>query len=53
MAPIHLLLAERYPTRHPVMLKVFEKPEMVIVRSAMPGIVAGLMCSWPPKTKYS
>ncbi len=37
--------------RQPVIAKVFDKPEMVMVRSAMPGNVARLMCSAPSKTK--
>jgi len=39
--------------RQPVMLKVFDNPEMEMVRSAMPGSVARLMCCAPSKTKYS
>ena len=36
-----------YPIRHPVMLKVFEYPEMVMVRLAIPGTEPGLICRLP------
>ena len=47
IAGIHFASAIRYPTRHPVTLYVFEKPEMVTVRSFMSGSVAMLICVWP------
>ena len=36
-----------YPRRHPVQLKVFESPEMVTVRSFMPGKPASRWCVPP------
>ena len=46
--------ADRYPMRQPVIANVFEKPDMVIVRSAgTPGRDAALTWCAPPKTKYS
>ena len=39
--------ATAYPRRHPVIAYAFEKPLMVIVRSAMSPMAASEMCSFP------
>jgi len=44
MSCVHLGSQIVYPTRQPVMLNVLEYQEIVIVRSRIPGSVAGLIC---------
>jgi len=39
--------ATAYPSRQPVMLKVFDKPMMLTARSRRPGIDAGETCGRP------
>ena len=45
--------AMAHPMRHPVTLYVFDRPLIVTVRSAMPGIEAMAVCRRPSKTMCS
>ena len=53
MAGIQRASAVAYPIRQPVIENVLLKPEITMVRSRMPGSVAGQMCRAPSYTKYS